>query len=55
MEIPCDTIVNAADMLSNTSLLYGISGKETYSIGDCANPFNIALAIRGGNDAGRAV
>ena len=55
MEIPCDAIVNAADMLPNTSLLDGISVKETYAIGDCANPFNIALAIRGGNDAGRAV
>ena len=53
--IPCDAIVNAADMLPNTSLLDGISVKETYAIGDCASPFNIALAIRGGNDAGRAV
>ena len=53
--IPCDVIVNAADMLPNTGLLEGISVKETYTIGDCANPFNIALAIRGGNDAGRAV
>ena len=38
-----------------TGLLEDISVKETYTIGDCANPFNIALAIRGGNDAGRAV
>ena len=53
--IPCDAIVNAADMLPDTSLLDGISVKETYAIGDCAAPFNIALAIRGGNDAGRAV
>ena len=53
--IPCDAIVNAADMLPDTSLLDGISVKETYAIGDCANPFNIALAIRGGNDAGRKV
>ena len=55
MEIPCDAIVNAADMLPNTSLLDGISVAETYAIGDCAAPFNIAMAIRGGNDAGRAV
>ena len=55
MEIPCDAIVNAADMLPDTSLLDGISVEETYAIGDCASPFNIALAIRGGNDAGRAV
>ena len=53
--IPCDAIVNAADMLPDTSLLDGVSVKETYAIGDCAAPFNIALAIRGGNDAGRAV
>ena len=53
--IPCDAIVNAADMLPDTSLLEGISVKETYAIGDCAAPFNIAMAIRGGNDAGRAV
>jgi thioredoxin reductase len=55
MEIPCDAIVNAADMLPNTALLDGISVAETYAIGDCAAPFNIAMAIRGGNDAGRAV
>jgi hypothetical protein len=42
-------------MLPDTSLLDGISVEETYAIGDCAAPFNIALAIRGGNDAGRAV
>ena len=55
MALPCDSIVNAADMLPNTELLDGISVEETYAIGDCANPYNIALAIRGGNDAGRAV
>ena len=53
--IPCDSIVNAADMLPDTSLLDGISITETYAIGDCSAPFNIAMAIRGGNDAGRAV
>ena len=55
MNIKCDAIVNGADMLPNTSLVNGIDCKEVYTIGDCANPFNIALAIRGGNDAGRAV
>lgn len=55
MNIKCDAIVNGADMLPNTSLVDGIGCKEVYTIGDCANPFNIALAIRGGNDAGRAV
>ena len=51
----CDAIVNAADMLPNKGLLEGISVSETYAIGDCDAPFNIALAIRSGNDAGRAV
>lgn len=55
MKVKCDAIVNGADMLPNTSLVNGINCKEVYTIGDCANPFNIALAIRGGNDAGRAV
>ena len=54
-EIACDAIVNAADMLPNTELLNGISIAETYAIGDCTNPFNIAKAIHSGNDAGRAV
>lgn len=53
--IPCDAIVNAADMLPNKGLLEGAAVSETYAIGDCDAPFNIALAIRGGNDAGRAV
>lgn len=54
-EIACDAIVNAADMLPNTELLNGLSVAETYTIGDCANPFNIAKAIHAGNDAGRTV
>ncbi len=53
--IPCNSIINAADLLPNKALLDGISVAETYAIGDCNEPFNIALAIRGGNDAGRAV
>lgn len=53
--IPCDVIVNAADLLPNKALLDGLPVAETYAIGDCNEPFNIALAIRGGNDAGRAV
>ena len=55
VDIPCDAIINAADMLSNTSLLDGISVSETYTVGDCANPFNVARAIHSGNDAGRTV
>jgi 2,4-dienoyl-CoA reductase-like NADH-dependent reductase (Old Yellow Enzyme family)/thioredoxin reductase len=53
--LPADAILNAADLLPNDSLIKGISVKETYAIGDCASPYNIALAIRGGNDAGRAL
>ncbi|WP_071394864.1 oxidoreductase [Bacillus tuaregi] len=53
--IAADSIINAADLLPNKSLLKGISVKETYAIGDCNEPYNIALAIRAGNDAGRAV
>lgn len=54
-EFACDAIVDAADMLANTSLLDGINVSEKYAVGDCANPFNIAKAIHAGNDAGRAV
>jgi 2,4-dienoyl-CoA reductase-like NADH-dependent reductase (Old Yellow Enzyme family)/thioredoxin reductase len=53
--IPADSIINAADLLPNKSLLDGISVKETYAIGDCNEPFNIAMAIRAGNDVGRAL
>ena len=55
VEVPCSAVVNAADMLPNKGLLDEVSVSETYAIGDCDQPFNIALAIRGGNDAGRAV
>lgn len=54
-EIACDSIINAADALPNTALLDEITVAETYAIGDCNAPFNIALAIRGGNDVGRAL
>ncbi len=54
MKIKCDAIVNGADMLPNTELADAFSG-EVYTIGDAANPFNIGMAIRSGNDAGRAV
>ena len=53
-EIACDAIVNCADMLPNNTL-EGISGIETYTIGDAKEPFNIALAIRSGNDIGRSL
>jgi 2,4-dienoyl-CoA reductase-like NADH-dependent reductase (Old Yellow Enzyme family)/thioredoxin reductase/molybdopterin-binding protein len=53
--IAADSIINAADLLPNKSLLDGISVKETYAIGDCDQPFNIAMAIRAGNDIGRQI
>ena len=53
--VPCSQVINAADMVANAGLLDEVDVAETYAIGDCANPFNIALAIRGGNDAGRAL
>jgi 2,4-dienoyl-CoA reductase-like NADH-dependent reductase (Old Yellow Enzyme family)/thioredoxin reductase len=51
--IAADSIINAADLQPNKGLLDGLSVKETYAIGDCDQPFNIALAIRAGNDVGR--
>lgn len=53
--IPCDAIIGGAELEPNTGLLDEISVAETYSIGDCDAPFNIALAIRAGNDIGRAI
>ena len=55
VRIPCDAIVNAATLSPNDGLLSQVSVAETYAIGDCAEPFNIALAVRAGNDAGRAL
>ena len=54
-QIACDSIINAADPLPNAGLLDEIDIAEKYAIGDCNEPFNIALAIRGGNDVGRAL
>jgi len=53
--IKCDALINGAELKPNKGLLDEISVSETYAIGDCENPFNIALAIRGGNDVGRAI
>lgn len=54
-EIDCDNIVDAGDMEPNKELAEGSGVSEVYTIGDCDTPYNIALAIRGGNDAGRAI
>lgn len=53
--IDCDAVIDGAEMEPNTALLDGISVSETYAIGDCNEPFNIALAIRSGNDVARAL
>lgn len=50
--VACDVIVNAADMLPTEAPAY--SG-DVYAIGDANAPFNIALAIRSGNDTGRQI
>ena len=41
------------DMLPNKALLDGVSVAETYAVGDCDAPFNIADAIKTGNLVGR--
>jgi len=53
--LKADSIINAADLMPNKTLLDGVSVSETYAIGDCDQPFNIALAIRAGNDIGRQI
>ena len=54
-QVPADQIVNADCYLANTSMLDSVNVAEVYTVGDCAEPFNIAMAIHGGNDAGRAL
>ncbi len=53
--VECDTIIEAMDMLPNTSILDGISGIEAYAIGDCKEPWNIADAIAAGNLTARKI
>lgn len=54
-ELTCDTLIVGAEMDANKSLFNNMTISEKYAVGDCENPFNIALAIRGGNDVGRAL
>ena len=51
--IACDAVIEAMDMLPNKALLDGVSVAETYAVGDCDVPFNIADAIKTGNLVGR--
>ncbi len=53
--VAADAIVDGAEMQPNTALVDGLSSVETYTVGDAAAPFNIATAIRSGNDVGRAI
>lgn len=54
--IPCDSVIECYDMVPNTSLADELAGSyETHAIGDCASPWNIALAIRSGNLTARAL
>lgn len=53
--ISCDTIIEAMDMQPNTALLDGLSGVETYAVGDCSKPWNIAEAIASGNLTARKI
>ena len=55
MVVKCDTVIEAMDMLPNTSTLKGISGIEAYAIGDCNDPWNIAEAITAGNLTARKI
>ena len=52
-EYPCDTVIEAYDMLPNTELIEGLD--NACAIGDCEKPFNIAYAIATGNLAARKV
>ncbi|MBR4209236.1 MAG: FAD-dependent oxidoreductase [Lachnospiraceae bacterium] len=52
-EYPCDTVIEALDMLPDTSLIDGLD--NAFAVGDCALPFNIANAIATGNVTARAI
>ena len=55
--IACDAVVDGAWTCCPTpacSTSVDVA-EDAYAIGDCNEPYNIALAIRGGNDVGRAL
>ena len=54
MEIACDTVIEAMDMLPNTGLIEGL-GDKAVAVGDCNKPWNIAEAIAAGNIAARNI
>lgn len=53
--VKCDTIVDASDMQPNTTLVDSLTGIETYAVGDCSKPWNIAEAIAAGNLTARKI
>ena len=55
--LPCDSVVECYDMLPNTALADELTaaGYDVRCVGDCAEPWNIGLAIRSGNLAARAI
>ena len=54
MEIACDTVIEAMDMLPNTELIAGL-GDKAIAVGDCDKPWNIAEAIAAANIAARNI
>lgn len=55
MNIPCDTVIEAMDMLPNTEIIKGLTGIDTHAVGDCNKPWNIAGAIASGNLTARKI
>jgi 2,4-dienoyl-CoA reductase-like NADH-dependent reductase (Old Yellow Enzyme family)/thioredoxin reductase len=55
IELLADALIVGAELKPDKSLIEGLSVAETYAIGDCNEPYNIALAVRGGYDTGRAL
>ncbi len=55
IKIACDTVIEAMDMEANTELANGLSGMDVYTVGDCANPYNIAEAIASANLTARKI
>ena len=53
--IPCDTVIEAMDMLPNKALAEELEGMEVYCVGDCEKPWNIAEAVTAGNLTARKI
>lgn len=51
--IECDTVIEAMNMLANTSILDEVSGVEVHAIVGCTEPWKIAEAVTADNLAGR--